>query len=47
MYQEVIVKLLRITDSIPWFRACDKTNMFYDKELDKIIIDLELISLFL
>ena len=45
MYQEVIDKLSRITDTIPWFKACDNTNMFYDKELDKIIIDFSYESL--
>ena len=45
MYQDIIDKLVLITDTIPWFKACDDTNMFYDEKLDKIIIDFSYESL--
>ena len=45
MYQDIIDKLISITDTIPWFRACADTNMMYDEELDKIIIDFSFESI--
>ena len=32
MYQDIIDKLISITDTIPWFRACADTNMMYDED---------------